>query len=82
MRFLDFDGEIPKLKPQGLSQKHAQFAENVDLYGGLLRPHRAPQFQQYVVNERGQPITDSGKVAMFAMAVSYTHLTLPTKRIV
>ena len=71
MRFLDFDGEIPKLKPQGLSQKHAQFAENVDLYGGLLRPHRAPQFQQYVVNERGQPITDSGKVAMFAMVGSH-----------
>lgn len=67
MRILDFDGEVPKLKPQGLSQRHAQFAENVDLYGGILRPHRAPQFQQYVVDEVGRPISDPSKVATFAM---------------
>lgn len=71
MRFRDFDGEIPKLKPQALSAKHAQYAENVDLYGGLLRPHRAPQFQQYVVDEHGRPIAESDKAAMFAMVGSH-----------
>lgn len=67
MRILNFDGEIPKVKPQALALKNAQYAENVDLYGGVLRPHRAPSFQQYVVDEYGRPIADSSKVAMFAM---------------
>lgn len=71
MRILGFDGEVPKIKPQALSQVHAQYAENVDLYGGLLRPHRLPQFQMYTVDERGRPITDPSKVAMFAMIDRY-----------
>ena len=42
MRFLDFGGELPKVKPQALGSRNAQLAENVDLYGGMLRPHRSP----------------------------------------
>lgn len=67
MRILDFGGEIPKLKPQALPQSGAQLAVNVDLYGGLLRPHRQPGFQQYVVDELGSPYPAGTTPAMFAV---------------
>lgn len=71
MRILDFSGEIPKTKPQALPQHSAQYAENVDLYGGLLRPHRNPQFQQYVVDEFGKPFRNPDDVKTFAMVGQY-----------
>lgn len=55
MRLLNFGGEIPKIKPQALPQSGAQLAENVDLYGGLLRPHRNPRLLGDVVTEHGRP---------------------------
>lgn len=64
MRILDFNGEIPKIKPQALRTGFAQLAENVDLYGGRLQPHRAPQFMHNLVDEFGKPMSDP---AMFAM---------------
>lgn len=66
MRILDFSGEVPKLKPQALSLNQAQYAENVDLYGGLLRPIREPQFQQYLVDEYGNAYSRDD-AAMFVM---------------
>lgn len=65
MRILDFSGEIPKKKPQSLGQTQAQLAENVDLYGGYLRPHRNPHFMQQVVDEYGRPFSDPDDAKMF-----------------
>lgn len=55
MRILEFEGEVPKFKPQMLSLKNAALAVNVDLYGGILRPHRNPAYTARVVDERGRP---------------------------
>ena len=57
MRFLDFGGELPKVKPQALGSRNAQLAENVDLYGGMLRPHRSPALFAHAVDERGSPVS-------------------------
>ena len=71
MRILDFGGEIPKLKPQALPLKNAQLAENVDLYGGVIRPHRAPTFQQHLVDEYGKPFSGGTLVKTLAVVGSY-----------
>lgn len=77
MRILDFGGEVPKLKPQALKLSEAQYAENVDLYGGVLRPHRTHAFQQYLVDEFGKPFTDNS-AAMFAL-VGSSAVGFPTE---
>lgn len=64
MRFLDFGGEIPKLKPQALPHKNAQLAENTDIYGGVLRPHRRPEFMHALVDEFGSPVETAATFAM------------------
>lgn len=65
MRILDFSGEIPKTKPQALPQNGASYAENVDLYGGLLRAHRVPLMVSSLVDEYGNIITDEANAQFF-----------------
>jgi hypothetical protein len=57
MRYRNFGGIIPKLKPQTHDVAFAQVAHNLDLYSGELRPLRAPGLERAVVDVFGNVMT-------------------------
>ena len=56
MRYRDFSGLTPKLKPQMHTGVFAQEAHNLDLYGGVLRPLRTPGMERECVGVDGTPM--------------------------
>lgn len=58
MRYLNFKGLMPKLKPQGLPNEYGVLAENLDIGRGTLRGFRAPGHVGQVVHADGTPMTN------------------------
>jgi hypothetical protein len=57
VRYVDFAGLRPKLKPESLSTAFAQEAVNLDLYRGELLPLRGPKLYGQAVSPSGVPLS-------------------------
>ena len=77
-----FSGIAPGVSPRLINEKFGQVAENIDFETGVITPIDGN------AEVSGFTFQNSLKSSLFYyndanwLAVSYTHLTLPTKRIV
>mgnify|MGYP003315351976 CR=1 FL=1 len=74
-RYADLQQELKMRAPLSTSGK-------VRAASSSRKRKRSGAFQGNATNATGEPITDEQRRELTAISVSYTHLTLPTKRIV
>ena len=61
MRYRNFGGLIPKIKPQTHETQFSQEAHNLDLYSGTLKSLREPGLPRHVVDQRGAVRTSAAQ---------------------